>query len=593
MRIIEMTATFGKLDGQTLRLEPGMNWIVAPNEWGKSTWCAFLTAMLYGIDTRERSGRDSLADKEHYAPWSGKPMEGSIRLMHEGQDITIQRRTKGRVPLGAFSAFETESGLPVRELTAENCGQVLLGVERSVFQRSGFIRLQEMPVTQDEALRRRLNALVTTADESDAADQLAQKLRDLKNRCRYNRSGLIPQTRQRLEELNAQLQQRQALDSRLVSLREKELETEELVSRLECHRQWLQYHQSRQNEEHLEKALESEKAAALKLKEQKERCQSHLPRRELEELLEQPQTVEQTGSGTVFLILAVLAVVAAGVLAWQGHFIFGALAAVVGLALGFLWYSGRREAQKLLQLKQTQSEKRQQWRQALADWDELEHTRQEALQAKNHADTLRSMVHTAQRPTQEDTLNLTQEDTDSQLASARNRLSQYRQMRSETTGRMESLPQAQSIQRQIEQTGSRLKELELTYTALGYAQKALEEATQTLQKRFSPKITHRAQYLLSRLTDGRYDQLSLSEDLTLTAAASDEVTQRSRLWRSDGTADQMYLALRLAVWEELTPGAPLVLDDALVRFDVKRLAAARELLEELAQEHQVIVFTCK
>ena len=41
-----MTATFGKLEGDTLRLEPGLNVISAPNEWGKSTWCAFLTAML-------------------------------------------------------------------------------------------------------------------------------------------------------------------------------------------------------------------------------------------------------------------------------------------------------------------------------------------------------------------------------------------------------------------------------------------------------------------------------------------------------------------------------------------------------------------
>ena len=65
-----MTATFGQLDNRTLRLEPGMNWIVAPNEWGKSTWCAFLVAMFYGIDTRERSGKDTLADKERFAPWS-------------------------------------------------------------------------------------------------------------------------------------------------------------------------------------------------------------------------------------------------------------------------------------------------------------------------------------------------------------------------------------------------------------------------------------------------------------------------------------------------------------------------------------------
>ena len=122
MRILSMTATFGKLDNETLTLGSGLNVLSAPNEWGKSTWCAFLTAMLYGIDTRERSRGDSLADKEKYMPWSGKPMAGTLRILHQGRDITIQRSTRGRTPMGEFLAYETQTGLTVRELTAENCG---------------------------------------------------------------------------------------------------------------------------------------------------------------------------------------------------------------------------------------------------------------------------------------------------------------------------------------------------------------------------------------------------------------------------------------------------------------------------------------
>ena len=63
MKILSMTATFGKLQNDTLVLEPGLNVIHAPNEWGKSTWCAFLVNMLYGIDTRERTTAAAMADK--------------------------------------------------------------------------------------------------------------------------------------------------------------------------------------------------------------------------------------------------------------------------------------------------------------------------------------------------------------------------------------------------------------------------------------------------------------------------------------------------------------------------------------------------
>ena len=155
MKIYKMTATFGKLEHETLTLEPGLNIITAPNEWGKSTWCAFLIAMLFGLDTRAKTTKTALADKDRYQPWSGSPMSGRIDLNWKGRDITIERTTRRRVPLGEFKAYETASGLPVEELTAANCGSVLLGVEQTVFRRAGFIRFSDLPVTQDEALRRR------------------------------------------------------------------------------------------------------------------------------------------------------------------------------------------------------------------------------------------------------------------------------------------------------------------------------------------------------------------------------------------------------------------------------------------------------
>ena len=81
--------------------------------------------------------------------------------------------------------------------------------------------------------------------------------------------------------------------------------------------------------------------------------------------------------------------------------------------------------------------------------------------------------------------------------------------------------------------------------------------------------------------------------MDLHVGAQGEDTLRGSLWHSDGTVDQLYLALRLAVAEALIPEAPLVLDDALVRFDDKRLAAALELLQEEATQKQILLFTCQ
>ena len=281
MRIYKMTATFGKLERATLTLEPGLNIITAPNEWGKSTWCAFLVAMLYGLDTRAKTTKTNLADKERYAPWSGSPMAGRIDLNWNGRDITIERRTKRRVPLGEFQAYETKTGLPVEELTASNCSQLLLGVEQTVFRRAGFIRHADLPVTQDEALRRRLNALVTTGDDSGAADRLAENIKTLKNNCRYNRTGLLPQAEARRAELEGKLTELESLDFQSSKLRQQLEEVKTWLIQLENHKQTLAYTKMEADAARVAQAKSALEEARQQLVHMEEVCATLEPQEEL------------------------------------------------------------------------------------------------------------------------------------------------------------------------------------------------------------------------------------------------------------------------------------------------------------------------
>jgi uncharacterized protein YhaN len=219
MKLHQLTATFGRLSHETLTLHDGLNVITAPNEAGKSTWSAFLLAMFYGIDTGERSKGGSLPAKTKYKPWSGEAMAGSMTLTHEGQEITIERGSTKQAPMGVFTAYGTESGQAVPDLTGENCGQSLLGVERSVFERSAFLRQAGLAVTRDSALERRLQSLVTTGEESVSYTQVEKALRDLRNRRQSNKStGLIPQCEQQLAAVNSKLDQLRACNQENAAL---------------------------------------------------------------------------------------------------------------------------------------------------------------------------------------------------------------------------------------------------------------------------------------------------------------------------------------------------------------------------------------
>ena len=699
MRIYKMTATFGKLEHETLTLEPGLNIITAPNEWGKSTWCAFLLAMLYGLDTRVKSTKTALADKERYQPWSGSPMSGRIDLNWNGRDITIERSTKRRVPLGEFRAYETLSGLPVEELTAANCGAMLLGVEQTVYRRAGFIRFSDLPVTQDEALRRRLNALVTTGDESGAADRLAAQLKDLRNKCRYNKSGLLPQAEAQLEQLEQKLTELESLDIQSKKLRERIQEVKSWLKQLYNHQQALAYEKQARDAVQVAQARDAMVQAEETLNQMEALCATLPPRMETEEKVRelrsfrdqwnaireeernapsQPQKPEMPNPFTgltaedaramaredakqltqlsggklplVFMAVGIVGLLAAGVLVNLTAYAFAALAGAAGLAsllLGVWQYTqGRRQTASIVEkygtadwkqwtapiaefeqavenyseeLKtyqevtsdlevrlmvlrkrrdslcglQEPEEVLEFWQQAQRQWESCEQARREAALARQHFETLSSMVRPVEKPAFQDNLTQNEAETANLLAECaaeqqrlQNRLGQYQ-------GRMEILGSPQELGLQRKRVADRIARLEETYEALTIALDTLSQARSSLQRRFAPRITQRAQEILSALTENRYHSLTMGEDFSLQAGAGQEDVLHDAIWRSDGTVDQLYLSLRLAVAEELTPEAPLVLDDALVRFDDGRMAQALKILKEMAKNKQVICFTCQ
>lgn len=703
MKILSMTATFGKLSQQTLSLEPGLNIIEAPNEWGKSTWCAFLMAMLYGIDTGSRTKTGFLADKEHYAPWSGEPMSGSMDILWHGREITLQRQNKGRTPLGEIKAFETNTGLPVPELETAAPGQVLLGVERSVFARAGFLRLSEMPVTEDESLRRRLNELVTTGDESGASDDLAQKLKDLKNACRFNKKGKLPELENQQAELDRKLQQLQTLQYQVSAITEQRIQLQQQTRLLENHKQALQYNEHLQYAQKLAAAQVSRDGAEQGVKLAQQACEA-LPSPEeirqdlaaLQQLREtrdalhtkaqllpplpqepitpemfrgkDPETVVQDAAldkkvlqqlqtdlkkpvpyivggaclalGVLLLILfrSIPVLVGAAMVLLAG---VGAVFSGVGKqkklkkqiaelcdryrgipadrweAVAAEFANAQREyAQKINTRQQeladinrlldentaaisqlTGGEGLAQFeeccRQNLLSYSHLQEQQHRFQQAEEVLLALSGAGKQVAPPQFEDTLGDSLQETDRKLAENTAQRQLLHQRLGQCQGQMETLGQEEYLQAQKEQVQARIRTLELYYRALTRAQEALLQATQELQRRFAPRISQRAQELFARLTGQRYQRLSLGQDLSVEAGAQGENTLRGTLWRSDGTVDQLYLALRLAVAEELTPEAPLVLDDALVRFDDVRLQSALEILREEADTKQVILFTCQ
>ena len=215
-----MTATFGKLREQTLELGDGLNILQAPNETGKSTWCAFLLSMLYGINSRERERAGFVPDKTRYAPWSGVSMSGRMDCLANGRYLTLIRTTRRQTaPMGEFQAVYTGTGDQIPELTGQICGETLLGISREVFERSAFIRQAGLPISQDAGLERRIASLITSGEEDTSYSEAADTLKKQANRRRHNKTGQLPALEAELQEIQLQLEEARDLAQRLSQAR--------------------------------------------------------------------------------------------------------------------------------------------------------------------------------------------------------------------------------------------------------------------------------------------------------------------------------------------------------------------------------------
>lgn len=154
--------------------------------------------------------------------------------------------------------------------------------------------------------------------------------------------------------------------------------------------------------------------------------------------------------------------------------------------------------------------------------------------------------------------------------------------------------------------GERLRGLVDEYRLLRLQVDMLDQYLEQAAEQSESPVLQAAGDLLSKLTFGRYVGFEIIADedrRRIEIQHRDEPGEPTVLMGlgalSEGTADQAFLALRLAGIQarqaqrkaDGLPTLPVVLDDVLVAHDDRRSAQALEVLDELSEEFQIILLT--
>jgi len=134
------------------------------------------------------------------------------------------------------------------------------------------------------------------------------------------------------------------------------------------------------------------------------------------------------------------------------------------------------------------------------------------------------------------------------------------------------------------------------WRVLAVASRILQGIRKTYERDRQPETLRESSQYLQLLTEGRYARVwtPLDDDILLVDDARGKPLSIDAL--SQGTREQLFLALRLAMagcYARRGAELPMILDDVLVNFDTRRAGAAAAVLRDFARAgQQLFVFTC-
>lgn len=571
---------FGKIENKEIEFGKKINVIYGENEAGKTTLLKCILSMLYGVSSN-KNGKD-ISEKEQYKPWKNAEFSGKMKYeLDNGEKIEVFRDFSKRNPkiTNEFSEDITNT-FNIDKHMGNNFFYEQTKIDKDMLLITGLVEQKESILGDKEQnlLTQKIANILTSGEENISYKKAIEKLnKELVEKIGNDRTTGRPINiiNEKIEKLKENINKINDEEEKVSDLKQEKELVKKQIEKIENELIDLRKVKDIKLQENVEKEKLGVKKELLKEYDEK-----------LEKLNEQARAKDKDVQKSLNIILSVIFIVLSAIVFYinklAGLLAFGIFIAIY-LPVILIRKNSKNQEEKLKQ-------------------KEIKNLRKSKLEKETEIEeTEKTICDNVNREMIENVNNTGLRTLD--LKTVENRIAQEEQNLSNSKIHLntieieekrigQDLEKKVEIEEALEKTLEEKNDLETEERRIKFAKEMLEQAYIKMKNEITPKFTSNLSKIASKISNNKYSNIKFNDNDGLTVELENgEYVKCDRL--STGTIEQLYLALRLSAFEEITEEKiPIILDEAFAYYDNIRLENILSYLNNYYTDNQILIFTC-
>ena len=575
---------YGNLSNKEINLDNKINIIYGKNEAGKSTLLNFIESMFFGAN--KNKGKKLIPDFDRYNPWNNGEYSGTIDYQLEnGEEFHIYRDFKKKNPqilnkLGKDISQEFN-------IDKKNGNQFFTeqtGMDRSLIDST--IITEQNQVELDEGTQNQLLQKIANLSESGEEELSYKKIMDKLNKILLNEVGT---ERSQLKPLNITISKIDDYQNKIQDIKQYENERFEITQEIADIQEEINKESENRNiYDEVKKIIDNDKIEQEKIdekyktvKENKAKMEQY--KEELDKTENEKNNERKKQIKIRILANVILSIIAISLVFLPRNIILVAIPILIVLFIIINMKHSKNEnntselKNKLEFLQNTTNSVE----------NEIK-TMQDELYKKDEAEKNRIIT----KCNNEDISSLFSSKIDEVISEntrsvEQNEIKKHKLEidKQEIEKKFEKLAE---YEENLEIEKRRLEELEHKQKIIKETMEILNKSYEDMKENVAPKFNKNLSKNIEVFSNEKYKEITITDKIFVKLDNGENVPIEKL---STGTIEQIYLAFRLSVIEEISKEKmPIVLDEAFAYYDDERLLQTLKFLDIIS--NQIIILTC-